>query len=245
MRFHLLPALLIFATSASVLADETTKSETAEDKATREKLYRLNAEKYKSKTARRATRALHPYLLLGEAVVWQSGPEGGERALRAAGGVLATTALTEVLKRVVGSERPDKSNRKSFPSGHASSSFAMATAVADYEPKGKWLAYSGAAIISWSRVKLNRHRWEDIAAGAVLGHVVTRQFTRDHARETRHSPSSIAASRAPLWQPAQISDSSITFESRDLASFHLDDSEQERRKEWMFTGKGVGYKVRF
>jgi hypothetical protein len=123
----------------------------------------------------------------------------------------------------------------------------MATAVADYEPKGKWIAYGGAAIISWSRVKLNRHRWEDIAAGAVLGHVVTRQFTRDHARETRHSFSSQrnATLRAPLWQPSQLSDSSITFESRDISSLGLDSEDQPQRKEWMFTGKGIGYKVRF
>jgi hypothetical protein len=83
-RFHLFPALLIVTICTGAFADEAAQVET-EDKATREKMYRLNAEKYKSKTAKRATRALHPYLLLGEAVVWQSGPEGGERAMRAAG----------------------------------------------------------------------------------------------------------------------------------------------------------------
>ena len=57
----------------------------------------------------------------------------------------------------------------SFPSGHASSSFAGATGLSVIGPKIAIPAYIVAAIISFSRIYLQVHFPGDVLAGAVLG----------------------------------------------------------------------------
>lgn len=57
----------------------------------------------------------------------------------------------------------------SFPSGHTSSSFAFATAVAANNKKLGVAAYVLAALIGFSRIYLGVHYFTDVLAGAVLG----------------------------------------------------------------------------
>ncbi len=57
----------------------------------------------------------------------------------------------------------------SFPSGHTSSSFAFATAVAANNKKIGVAAYVLAALIGFSRIYLGVHYFTDVLAGAVLG----------------------------------------------------------------------------
>ena len=57
----------------------------------------------------------------------------------------------------------------SFPSGHAVISFAAAFVLSRYKPKLKWLYYSLAVIISFSRIYLGKHFPSDVIAGAVIG----------------------------------------------------------------------------
>lgn len=57
----------------------------------------------------------------------------------------------------------------SFPSGHAVISFAAAYVLARKKPKLKWLFYSLAVIISFSRIYLGKHFPSDVMAGAVIG----------------------------------------------------------------------------
>ena len=57
----------------------------------------------------------------------------------------------------------------SFPSGHTSSSFAFATAVAANNKKLGVAAYVLAALIGFSRIYLGVHYCTDVLAGAVLG----------------------------------------------------------------------------
>lgn len=57
----------------------------------------------------------------------------------------------------------------SFPSGHATTAFAMATVLAAYEPRFGWIFVSVAILISWSRVYLGVHYSSDVIAGALLG----------------------------------------------------------------------------
>jgi len=60
----------------------------------------------------------------------------------------------------------------SFPSGHATFFFALATAVFLYDKKwGLWL-YAAASIISISRVVAGVHYPSDIIAGALIGSAV-------------------------------------------------------------------------
>ena len=63
----------------------------------------------------------------------------------------------------------DPGDRWSFPSGHALSSFAAATALFFFHKKTGLLAYLLAACIAFSRLYASVHYPTDILAGAVLG----------------------------------------------------------------------------
>ena len=57
----------------------------------------------------------------------------------------------------------------SFPSGHAMTSFAAATAIAVLCPRARWPALALATLIAVSRPFLGVHFWLDVIAGALLG----------------------------------------------------------------------------
>lgn len=88
-------------------------------------------------------------------------------------------AYTGLLKHTVKRTRPDASNSLSFPSGHASTAFSLATVASHhYGWKVGVPAYAVAAGIGLSRVESNRHHLSDVIAGATLGFVVGRTVTR-------------------------------------------------------------------
>ncbi|HWC64985.1 MAG TPA: phosphatase PAP2 family protein, partial [Thermoanaerobaculia bacterium] len=107
------------------------------------------------------------------------------------------TALVENygIKRLFGRERPYRSNGKtdfdfgssnsSFPSGHATQAFALASVVAA-RTKG-WvvptIAYTLASVVAFDRVNDNVHFASDVFAGAVFGTVVGRYIVHKHERE--------------------------------------------------------------
>ncbi len=90
----------------------------------------------------------------------------------------ATTVTIAGLKLATNRERPDMSDRNSFPSGHAGASFAAAT-VLDRRYGGVvgWTAYGLAGFFAASRVVGNRHFFSDVMAGAVIGRFFGRIFT--------------------------------------------------------------------
>lgn len=105
----------------------------------------------------------------------EDGKDGKEHALRTADSLLTSTLITEALKHIVRSPRPDNPNElTSFPSGHATAAFAVATMQAHYHPRQALLWYGGAALISYSRVQLNRHRYRDIVGGAAVGFLTSK-----------------------------------------------------------------------
>jgi undecaprenyl-diphosphatase len=57
----------------------------------------------------------------------------------------------------------------SFPSGHATASFACATVLAFYAPRAAPAFFLLAAAIAWSRVYVGVHYPLDAVGGAVLG----------------------------------------------------------------------------
>lgn len=63
-----------------------------------------------------------------------------------------------------------------FPSGHAMAAFSMATIFSEQYRRHRWVpwvAYSGAALVSFSRLTLQVHFPSDVFVGAVLGSVVS------------------------------------------------------------------------
>ncbi|MCS7043534.1 MAG: phosphatase PAP2 family protein [Bryobacteraceae bacterium] len=106
----------------------------------------------------------------------------------------SSLAVTYAIKGVSWRERPDTpgsrgsfySGGDSFPSGHAMTSFAVATAVSAHPGAPRWLKFAllgTAAAISVSRVTGYRHWPSDVYFGAFSGILIGRSIARaPHAR---------------------------------------------------------------
>jgi len=87
--------------------------------------------------------------------------------------------LVDGLKFAVGRTRPDKSDNRSFPSGHAATSFMIASVVQRYYGwKAGIIAYSAATFIAFSRTRENKHWASDLTTGATLGYIVGSSVSR-------------------------------------------------------------------
>ena len=105
----------------------------------------------------------------------RDGEAGKQRSIRTADALLSSAFVTEGLKRIVRSDRPDDAKaRDGFPSQHATAAFAVAAMQAHYRPKEALFWYGGAALISASRVDLRRHRARDVVGGAAIGYFTAR-----------------------------------------------------------------------
>ena len=101
------------------------------------------------------------------------GANGGQHTLRVVDAVGTSAALCYGLKEVIKSPRPDNEKElDSFPSCHATTAFAVARVQSHYHPDYAILWYGGAALIGYSRLDLNRHRFSDVLIGAGLGYLV-------------------------------------------------------------------------
>jgi membrane-associated phospholipid phosphatase len=99
---------------------------------------------------------------------------------------LVAGSVEFALKHLVGRPRPDSGamsmlpigpsytpNFDSFPSGHATSVFAVACAFSYFYPRLRWPLYLLAICISFGRLYLDRHYVSDVLAGALIGIAVT------------------------------------------------------------------------
>jgi membrane-associated PAP2 superfamily phosphatase len=109
-------------------------------------------------------------VLLGAGLVRPLAEGDESTALRTADTLVVTYLTTNALKSLFGAERPDGIKNDSFPSGHASLSFAVATMQAEANPDEAVLWYAGATAVAASRVKLKRHFVRDVIGGAALGY---------------------------------------------------------------------------
>lgn len=108
---------------------------------------------------------------------WQGLKEGAFSAA-------ATVGATMILKYAVKEKRPDFSNHHSFPSGHASVTFAAATFIGRrYGWKYSIPAYALATYTAWGRVYGKKHHWWDVAAGAAIGAASSMIFTHPYLRK--------------------------------------------------------------
>jgi undecaprenyl-diphosphatase len=88
----------------------------------------------------------------------------------------AAYGISEAVKAAVGEHRPQGfhplvalPHSSSFPSGHATMSFACATVLSALAPKAAPAFVALAAAIAYSRLYVGVHWPLDVAAGAVLG----------------------------------------------------------------------------
>ncbi len=91
---------------------------------------------------------------------------------------LLTQGVTQAIKYSVGRARPDASSHASFPSGHASGTFATATVFhRRYGWKAGLPAYGIASWVAASRLSENKHFLSDVVFGAVIGLAAGRTVT--------------------------------------------------------------------
>jgi membrane-associated phospholipid phosphatase len=92
--------------------------------------------------------------------------------------------MVQTLKHTLRRERPDASNNKSFPSGHAASGFATATVLHRYYGwKVGAPAYALGSYIALARMSWNRHHATDVVMGAGFGIAAARTVTMEMAKQ--------------------------------------------------------------
>lgn len=96
-----------------------------------------------------------------------------QRLYKSGATFLLCAGSTYALKHAVHSRRPDGTDNRSFPSGHTAIAFCGATVLhKEYGKVSPWISvagYSVATLTAVDRVRRNRHRWGDVAAGAAIG----------------------------------------------------------------------------
>ncbi len=116
-------------------------------------------------------------------------PDVSAASARIAGAALGAVIVDGGLKLAVGRMRPDPSRgdpdefkpfsgNASFPSGHATTAFAVASAIDAETDAGwvPWVVYPAATAVGWARIEQNEHYLSDVAAGAALGFWVGRKI---------------------------------------------------------------------
>ena len=98
--------------------------------------------------------------------------------------VFVSSAAVFTLKAIIGKKRPPgpiefkpftlDGSYHAFPSGHTTTSFALATTIAEYYPEYKKHAYIVASLVGISRLFEDAHWATDVLAGAGLGYVSAR-----------------------------------------------------------------------
>jgi undecaprenyl-diphosphatase len=93
--------------------------------------------------------------------------------------------ITDMIKPIVGRARPVLLDREGFyglhpftfhvfnynslPSGHTTTGFAVAFALAALWPRGKWWFVAFGVLVGLSRIMVNAHFVSDVVAGTVVG----------------------------------------------------------------------------
>lgn len=90
---------------------------------------------------------------------------------------ITNNLITLGIKNLTKEERPNKEANNSFPSGHTSNAFVMATVLHhEFIDSSPWLAYSGYLMATTTgvlRVLNNKHWVSDVFVGAGIGILVT------------------------------------------------------------------------
>jgi membrane-associated phospholipid phosphatase len=127
-------------------------------------------------------------MVLGRATKDERAAQAGRVTLQA---VLHSGIIVQTLKASTNRQRPSNGlggggfwdGGKSFPSGHAMSSWAFATALSDQYPEKKWIrisAYGMATAVSVSRISGRNHFPSDVLIGSSLGWLIGHYVSHRH-----------------------------------------------------------------
>lgn len=86
--------------------------------------------------------------------------------------LLPVNLAVEVTKYAVNRVRPDGDTRRrnsSFPSGHAANAMALAWMLSRRWPRARWWLFGYAAVVSFSRMYLDRHFLTDVLVASAIG----------------------------------------------------------------------------
>lgn len=143
---------------------------------------------------------------------WGNNDRLRETGLLGAEAVIHAGIVVNTIKLATNRQRPEQGNGngrfwgggKSFPSGHAGMSFALATVVAqEYRDKPliRWGAYGLAAAVSASRVTGLKHHPSDVVIGGLIGYGIGRYVWRSHQQNSAGG-SGLKTARSPAtWRP--------------------------------------------
>jgi membrane-associated phospholipid phosphatase len=106
--------------------------------------------------------------------------------------IIASGLITPLIKLSAGRARPDRSDHSfdfrpfsgnySFPSGHTTQAFAVASVIASHYDQW-WIqgcAFGLASVVGYARIEQNGHFASDVVAGAIIGTVVGRTIVNRH-----------------------------------------------------------------
>jgi hypothetical protein len=129
-----------------------------------------------------------------------------------AASIVAGGLVTPALKIIVGRSRPNQNRGtfdfhplstkyQSFPSGHTTEAFAVASVIATHYP-APWVeavSYGAATLVGVARVRHNAHFLSDVTAGALIGTCVGRSVTHFNHDRRNGIPARIVV--APIVGP--------------------------------------------
>jgi membrane-associated phospholipid phosphatase len=105
---------------------------------------------------------------------------------------IMSEVLIEPLKFATHRLRPDGSNHQSFPSGHASVTFAAATVIERHLGWRKSIVgYTIASYVAMSRIHDNRHYLSDVMFGAAVGTIAGRTVVHHKADYWTLTPAAV------------------------------------------------------
>ena len=117
-----------------------------------------------------------------------------------AGASIVTAGLTAAFKFTVHRTRPDGSDNRSFPSGHTSAAFALASvAEQHYGWKVGAAAYAATTAMGASRLMEDKHYLSDVVAGATIGYMVGAATVRVNSE-----PLPVTAAPVAVWSVSPV-----------------------------------------
>lgn len=138
-------------------------------------------------------------LLAGAGLVWAGGAIAEDPGMEETGqmlseGLLLTYGTVGILKLATGRERPDGSNARSFPSGHAAGTACVAAIVWDrWGPEAGIPVAALAGFTALSRITLGKHYPSDVIAGAALGLSIGLAVVESHGDDGGTGPGIVPA----------------------------------------------------